>query len=353
MYPVKPSSVILPPLSLLYGAVTRSRIALYQHNLLSTKKLSAPVISIGNITAGGTGKTPLTVLVAKLLAENGFRPCVLTRGYKRKDPANRVVVSDFETVLAAPADSGDEPYEQAHELKGAAAVIADRNRFAAGQWAIENLGANVFVLDDGFQHMQLRRNLDIVVTDATNPFGNGKLLPAGILREPLSGLKRADAFALTRTERANIVEIGNVLAKHSAAPIFTTTSRFVEAAPIQQTFTEESRAELLGQTKTRKAFAFCALGNPDNFFTQLAREGFDVTGTLRFPDHHPYGATDVEAIETQAKQTGSDILLTTVKDAAKLQEARLSLPCFALKQKLAVVPHESFKDLILNSLTAS
>src|SRR5687768_10961141 len=198
--------LVLPPLSALYGAVTRTRLALYQRGTFHTTKLGRPVISVGNITAGGTGKTPLVEWVARNVAGAGKNVCILTRGYGRDNPQRQVVVSDGKTILATPAEAGDEPFLLATKLLGSAAVICNADRISAGRFAIETLGADCFVLDDGFQHLRLARDLNIVTIDATNPWGGGQLLPYGRLREPVSNLSRADCVVLTRCDQAENLE---------------------------------------------------------------------------------------------------------------------------------------------------
>ena len=191
---------MLTPLGWLFGGITKTRRKLYRDGFFKSVDLGVRVVSVGNLTVGGTGKTPLVAFVARILAENGDKVCVLTRGYKRADPHERVLVSDGKQILSDASAAGDEPFELANKLLGVAAVIADKNRSAAGIWAGENWGITAFVLDDGFQHLRLKRDLDIVCIDATNPFGNERLLPAGILREPLTALQRADCIVLTRTD---------------------------------------------------------------------------------------------------------------------------------------------------------
>lgn len=194
-------SFVLPPLSLLYGAVTRTRLSLYRRGTFHTTKLDRPVISIGNITTGGTGKTPLVEWVARTVAAQGKKVCILTRGYGRKDPHLQVIVSDGYGVLASPTEAGDEPYLLASRLVGSAAVISSADRIAAGHEAINDFGTDCFVLDDGFQHLRLARDLNIVTIDATNPWGGGKLLPYGRLRETPESLSRADCVVITRCDQ--------------------------------------------------------------------------------------------------------------------------------------------------------
>src|SRR5215470_9419201 len=200
------NSLVLPPLTALYSAITRARISLYERGTFRTTKLEKPVISIGNITTGGTGKTPLVEWVARTLAAQGKRVCILTRGYGRKDPHLQVIVSDGYGILASPAEAGDEPYLLATKLTGQAAVISSADRIAAGQEAIKDFGTEAFVLDDGFQHLRLARDLNIACIDATNPWGGGRLLPYGRLREGREGLRRADCVVLTRCDQVESVE---------------------------------------------------------------------------------------------------------------------------------------------------
>ena len=193
-------------LGMLYGALVRTRLGLYRSGFLKTQTVGAPVVSVGNITAGGTGETPLVEWAARSLAREGRRACVLTRGYGRADERRRVVASDGERVLADVKECGDEPRLLAESLVGAASVVCDRDRVGAALWARENLRADVFVLDDGFQHLRIARDLDIVAVDASEPWGGGHMLPRGRLREPRAGLARADCVVITRAEMAEDLE---------------------------------------------------------------------------------------------------------------------------------------------------
>ncbi|MCY7377280.1 MAG: tetraacyldisaccharide 4'-kinase, partial [Pyrinomonadaceae bacterium] len=213
--------------SQLYGAVTNVRNVLYEKGVFKSISLGVPVVSVGNITVGGTGKTPMVALIAEMLFESGAKVGILTRGYGRENPKQRVLVSDGERILADAKQSGDEPFELARKLLGKAVVVADTDRVAAGIWAREKFGVTAFVLDDAFQHRRLKRDSDIVLIDATNPFGNGKTLPFGILREPLGNLKRADSIVITR---ANLVEdVSNLQSQikqfNQTCPIFTSKNQ--------------------------------------------------------------------------------------------------------------------------------
>jgi tetraacyldisaccharide 4'-kinase len=315
---------------------------LYQRGTFKTAKLPRPVISVGNITTGGTGKTPLVEFVARTLADEGKKVCILTRGYRRKNPGERVLVSDGTTVFSSPAEAGDEPYLLASNLVGRAAVVSDANRFAAGEGAIKHLATDCFVLDDGFQHLQLARNLDIVTVDATNPFGGGQLLPYGRLREDVSGLKRADCFVLTRCDQVNTVNaIQQELAKLSGdRPVFLSRMSTSRIAPL---------SEDDAKTPTDPVAAFCAIGNPESFFKHLALNGCDPVLRKAFRDHHAYSQSDIESVVAAAKQSGAKSLITTAKDAVKLRPLQFSLPCYSLDVEIKIDNEEGFKRLVLSA----
>jgi tetraacyldisaccharide 4'-kinase len=339
-----PQSIVLPPLSTLYAAITRARLTAYRRKWFSTAKLAAPVISVGNLTTGGTGKTPLVEYVCRVLERNSVsnrrtRVCVLTRGYKRPNAGSQVVVSDGKRLLADAPEAGDEPFLLAKNLLGVAAVICNRDRFAAGNWAIANLDSEAFVLDDGFQHLQLERDLDVVTIDATNPWSNQSLLPYGRLREPLSSLARARCFVITRSDQIeDTTAIKQVIERFAPnKPIFT--SRMVTAAI--KTIAGETVDSLPGHFG-----AFCGVGNPESFFAQLRRQGLEPAFTKSFPDHHNYTQTDLDRLAKEAENHKAECLLTTAKDAVKLSALALNLPCFSLEIKIVIDDEERFSELL-------
>ena len=337
-------SIVLPPLSLLYGAVTRTRLSLYRRGTFQTTKLDRPVISIGNITTGGTGKTPLVEYVARTIASHGKKVCILTRGYGRKDPHLQVIVSDGYGVLASPSEAGDEPYLLATKLAGQAAVISSADRIAAGQEAIKDFGTEAFVLDDGFQHLRLARDLNIACIDATNPWGGGRLLPYGRLRESVEGLRRADCVVLTRCDQVESVEelrkeIRELIGER---PIFESRMQPLRVVSLKNG--PETMA-LPGRVG-----AFCAVGNPDSFFKSLRELGYDVGLERAFADHHAYSPSDVDALHQLAKETGASALITTAKDAVKLKGMTFALPCYVLEIEIEIDDAEQFLRLILQAL---
>ncbi len=351
------SSTILLPLSAVYGSITKARLAAYRRGWFAVSKLAAPVISIGNLTTGGTGKTPLVEWVCRAVAEElgetegaaaGGRVCVLTRGYGRENPNTQVVVSDGTQVLAGERAAGDEPLLLAQNLLGVTAVIANADRVAAGEWAIENLQTKVFVLDDGFQHLRLARELDIVTIDATNPWGGpnplggGSLLPFGRLREARAGLSRADCVVITRTDQIeDVASITAVIQKQlSASPIFS--SRMVTTR-VHRLDGENVEPENFG---SQPVAAFCGVGNPESFFNHLRREGWTSVYTRAFADHHNYLRSELEALVEEARGHGAAALVTTAKDAIKLSPFELKLPCFVVEIQISIDDETRLRQLI-------
>lgn len=334
------------PLSVFYGAITRTRHALYRYGVFRTHDLGVPVISIGNITVGGTGKTPLVAWFTETLSQRGKKVCVLTRGYGRGNSSERVVVSNGREILADSKTGGDEPVMLAEDLINKAAVISDKDRVSAGLWAKENLGSDLFILDDGFQHLRLARTFDVVAVDATNPFGGGHLLPRGRLRESLSSLQRADCIIITKTNLGeDIDELRAKLLSHSKGrPVFFSRFRVIGARILNH----DSFAEL--KTLPEPCAAFCGLGNPKAFFRQIKRADLMLVDTQSFADHHCYTQEDIEKIEREAKKEGARCLITTAKDAVKLRGLKFTLPCYALEIEVEIDEEEELKKLLFASM---
>jgi len=344
------------PLNRLYETIINARNSLYERGVFKSYSLGVLTVSIGNITVGGTGKTPLVAYVAELLAEAGEKVCILSRGYGRENPRKRVLVSDGEKITADVKNAGDEPFELARKLSGRAVVIADANRAAAGFWAREKFGITAFVLDDAFQHRRVRRDLDVVCVDATNPFGNGKTLPSGILRESLENLKRAGAVVITRANLAkDITFLKSQISKYNPdCPIFVSENRVFRLIDLEEFHAakaQNSPAETNNEHRTTdKVLAFCALGNPDNFFEQLRAERFNVVAAHTFSDHHFYNQPDIKKLVEKAGQTGAEVLLTTAKDAVKLKNLTIDLPCLVVESELVFDDAEVFRKLIVANI---
>ena len=299
------------PLAPFYrGAVALRRTA-YRRGWRRRARLDVPVISVGNLTFGGTGKTPTVIALTRELARMGRRPAVLTRGYKRLDDEQQVVLGPDPRQSAA--EVGDEPLEMARRLPGVP-VVVDGDRVRGGAEALR-LGADVVLLDDGFQHFRLERDLDVVLIDAGDPWGGGRLPPLGRLREPLAALERAHAVLITKVPA-------------EWRPVAADVERVVERfAPTSQIFVSRlrpSRVHVPGDgwkepdvLDGRRVFAFAAVGRPEGFATTLRDAGAEIAGTTWFPDHHAY--TEQELAEARDRATtASAVAVTPAKDAVKL-----------------------------------
>lgn len=341
--------------SRLHKAILQKRISLYEKGFFKSFSLVAFTVSVGNLTVGGTGKTPLVARAAEILAEAGETVCIVSRGYKRANPKSRVLVSDGEKILADARRAGDEPFELARKLLGRAVVVADANRVAAANWARERFGITAFVLDDAFQHLQARRDLDIVTIDATNPFGNGKLLPFGILREPLQNLERADAVVITRSNLVGTIEDlkTEIRRFNKSCPIFVSENKAAQLFEIKDFSAKTQNVQDSKEKSKHKFLAFCGLGNPNNFFRQLELEDFDLAATEIFPDHYFYRQSDIENLEKKARQLNASALLATAKDAVKLENLKFDLPCFVAESEMIFSGKKDFDEWIISKLKQS
>jgi lipopolysaccharide heptosyltransferase II/tetraacyldisaccharide 4'-kinase len=330
----------------LYQVGARSRRGLYQKGCLARQHLPAPVVSVGNLTVGGTGKTPVTAYLARLFQEHRLRVAILSRGYGGRR-TEITCLSDGEQVYYQPPEVGEEAYWLAASLPGIL-VYTGPSRYAAGLAAWRDHRPELFLLDDGFQHFQLARDLDIVLLDADQPVGNGRLLPAGPLREPLNTLREADVFILTRYDQKN----------HQDRP-----AHLKRAFPDQEIFTaaiepasarrfpggEEHPPEALGHLPV---LAFAGLARPRVFQNTLQNLGLDLRGFKAFPDHHPFSPEDLAGLVQAARQQDAPALITTSKDWARLGEKwQEDLPLWVLEVKAHVKPEQVFRNCLAAALT--
>jgi tetraacyldisaccharide 4'-kinase len=341
------ATVALAPFGGLYSLIVRSGNALYKRGVLRAHTVGAPVISVGNLTTGGTGKTPLVEWIANELASRGRRVCVLTRGYRREKSEERVIASDGNEILAEVRQTGDEAFLLAEDLQGKAAVVCDANRIAAANWALTNLGSDAFVLDDGFQHQQLARQLNILTIDAMNPWGNGRLLPGGILREPISSLTRADSVVITRADFADTRDLRRAIDRMSPdVPVFLSKMKHTQLREVGPNPTRLHP----DQMKSRPALAFCGIGNPASFFSLLQREGYNIGGTRTFRDHHSYTTADVDQLSKEAQSAGAQTLLTTAKDAVKLRSMNVALRCYSVEITVEIEREDLLRELVTKAI---
>lgn len=313
----------------LYRGIVEGRSASYAYGVRRHKRLPCRVLSIGNLTLGGTGKTSLTMWVARWYQQHGWRVAVLSRGYGARTAAPFCVVSAGDGPLLDWRAAGDEPYLLARSLPGIPVLIG-KDRYLSGRYACDHFGAQVLILDDGFQHYALQRDLDVVLLDASNPFGHGTLLPRGTLREPVHALRRADAIILTRVEMAGerfhaLCQQLHQLQVHQ--PLYGMTT--VAEALCQGDACLPAGPAWLRQ---RRVVAFAGIGNPQAFAATLSQLGSDVAALLVFPDHHPYTAADWRTIVDIACQRRAAGLVTTEKDAVRLApQWQAPMPVYALR----------------------
>jgi tetraacyldisaccharide 4'-kinase len=297
----------LTPLAWIYAFALRVRALFYRLGLFKTHRLPCPVIAVGNITVGGTGKTPVTAYIARVLIKQGYRVAVLSRGYGGSLEGQTCVVSDGVTIMLGAGECGDEPYLLASTLPGLMVVIGP-DRYAAGQMAMQQLSPDVFLLDDGFQHLRLHRDLNILLQDYSRPVGNGLTLPAGILREPATAAGRADLVLFTRAPDGA-----------ATPPVASGTPACVSRHALGDLLPLPGGAPLPLSGCTGPVLAFAGIADPEAFFAGLRTEGLNLAGCLSFPDHAAYTKERCHEIAEAMKSCGAEYLVTTEKDGVKLQ----------------------------------
>ena len=416
-----PLRFLLIPLSWLYAASVQLRNILYTRGVFKARRLPCRVISVGNIVVGGTGKTPAVIVIAKHLQREGMRVAILLRGYKRrggKKVSRRLmsllplrekvtIVSDGEKVCASPIESGDEADMMAKHLSGVP-IIVGKCRYLTGRVALERFKVDVLLLDDGFQHRQLARDVDILTIPATHPFGSPKkLLPAGALREPPTALRRADLILLTHADTPNISAHAKKVVKGLApnAPVLESIHQPTHLYPLaisrqpsaiskiavshqqsaqtrprlliqsfwsaweslsnkrllsnENLLTEsrkpmetDSRSSDIKALKGKRVLAVCGIGNPEAFVVTLMRCSVASVELLAFPDHHVYTEADKQRIDTAFQAAAADLIVTTQKDEQKLARFvdNWELPIVVLAVALAITDgDEMLTDVLLEN----
>ncbi len=304
--------------SICYGGAVRLRASLFDRRIFKSEKLPCKVISIGNLTVGGTGKTPMTIYVAEMVQHLGYRPAVVSRGYKGRYEKKGGIVSDGRDILLKAEDSGDEAFMMARKLKHIP-VLVGRNRFRSGMQAINRFRANVILLDDGLQHLQLKRDIDLILLDDARPLGNGQLLPRGMLREPVYAMKRASAFIFTRCGDEN-----SGMPPMPRRPLFRSFHVPYVAEIVRA---NAGRSSAPGNCSSnpdftflrgRKALVFSGIAKNDEFYRMLEGLGCCPARFAGFPDHHWYSSEDVKFLLAEIQKTDAELLITTDKDYARI-----------------------------------
>lgn len=339
---VKPYRVLYP-LSLLYGAVVWLRNFLFDVGILKTVDVGVPVVSIGNITVGGSGKTPMTIETAKFFLEQGKRVAVISRGYGRTTRGT-VVVSDGKKLLTGATQAGDETVMIARRLPNLI-VIADEQRVRGAKKAINDFHADVIVLDDGFQHRYLERALDIVLLDGEGFCFETPMLPAGYRREPLSSIKRATAIVVTKVNETAAAE--KIFGDKLLSSIEYKFSTSYAPTAVQSVFGtgRQTIDALTGYTTV----AFCGIAHPEHFRNVLEKLGVRIVQFLPFNDHHRYSLSDVREIVQVYRENSADMILTTEKDAVKLHtfaDELSQLPLFSLLMEMNIHQQQQWKSLL-------
>lgn len=310
-------------ISICYGALVQQRDMLYKKGLLQSKRLPCPVISIGNITVGGSGKTPMTIYVAEFIQHLGYGVAIISRGYKGKAEKIGGVVCDGRMICMEPDKAGDEPFMIAKRLK-TVPVIVGQDRYKAGMLAVERFNPDVLLLDDGFQHLKLNRDMDLVLLDSKEPFGNTYLFPRGPLRETASALLRGDAVILTRSDLGKPASLGQIKNVVPGKPIFHSFHiPYIYKIVTGSNWQSKDRFKVPSEFgfevfKNTSAFAFSGIARNDDFLQTIESFNCEIRGFSRFPDHHEYTDRELDTIVKLALDLSVDFIFTTEKDYTRI-----------------------------------
>lgn len=338
----------LQGLAYVFSGLVQLRLWLYRQRILRDQPLGCLVLVVGNLTVGGTGKTPVVEMFAKALRDRGRKVAILSRGYKSKAPPlwqkwwfwlNHIaeppprVVSDGVKVWLDSEVAGDEPYMLARNLPGVV-VLVDKNRVKAGAYAIKQFGCDTLILDDGYQYLPLKGRLNLLLIDKTNPFGNGFTLPRGILREPIKHLARASYVLLTKSKGVRDTELEAMIHK------FNPGVEIIECAHQPQYLQHIATGERLPLTTLagRKIGAFSGIAAPEGFEAFLREAGAQLATTRRFVDHHRFTPQDLRDVFAEAQAAGVELMITTEKDAVRINASeKITIPCYYLRLEIDIL----------------
>ena len=325
---------MLKVLAYIYEVIVKFRYKLYQLNILKSSKLDGVyVICIGNITAGGTGKTPAVHYFAEKLLSEGKKCAVLSRGYMGKRKEEPLLVSDGIKILSTPEESGDEAYLHALTLK--CPVVVAKNRYAGAEFCKKEFQTQYIIMDDGFQHIQFERDKNIILIDSTNPFGGEEMLPLGRLREPLSGLKRADEFIITKSDLVSKDKLEEIIVK-----LKKYGKKISKAIHSPGYFLNMDKRMEIAALSGKKAVLFSGIASPQNFKKTVLGFGVNIVKEISFRDHYIFKNKDILYIEEEFNKSEADVILTTEKDFVKIE--KIITPVF--REKLYILKIE-FKIL--------
>ena len=319
--------LLLWPLSVIYGAIVRVRVWLYAHGWLKKRRLKGKVISVGNLTVGGTGKTPLVIWLAEKFLADGKRVAILSRGYRGAD------------------GTSDEIALMKFRLHDRVSFGVGKDRFAEGHQLESKQPVDVFLLDDGFQHLQLRRDLDILLIDASRSLTGESLLPAGFLREPVTAMSRANLIIFTRAETMSGTL--DAIGKLNQYPVFAASTRLLGFRRLGG----EIALLSVNEIGAGPFFAFCGLGNPEAFLRDVGTWGLPICGHLIFPDHHRFAEQDVLEISKAGKQAGANAFVTTEKDAQNFAGLKFDeVPIYIAVIDMEITPEADFRSVLDETL---
>jgi len=351
-------ALFLLSLSWLFNGIVQLRLWLYGQRILRDEPLGCLVVVVGNLTVGGTGKTPIVEKFARALADRGRRVAILSRGYRSrpnplwkramrwltsgKEPPPKIV-SDGERVLLDSDHAGDEPYMLARNLPGVV-VLVDKNRVKSGAYAIKRFGCDTLILDDGFQYLPLKGRLNLLLVDKTNPFGNGFMLPRGILREPIKHLQRASYVFLTKSKGHRDEELEAMIRR------FNPGVEMIECAHRPRYLQNISSHERLplAALAGRRIGAFSGIAAPESFEAFLRETGAQLSSTRRFLDHYRFTPEDLAGVFTEARKAGAEMVITTEKDAVRITaDEKFPLPCYYLRLEIEILRGaDDFQDAV-------
>lgn len=324
--------LILSPFALVYTIIISIRNLLFDIGVFKTQKVNTNVISVGNISVGGTGKTPVVEYLIRYLQNYGLKVAVVSRGYKRKSKG-LLIVSDGITINDDPIQSGDEPVQISKKFPEVIVIVSE-NKYEAAKLATEKFNANVILLDDGFQHRKLHRDFDIVIVDNSKPKLDYFPLPLGYAREPICSLKRADFILFSDNQNDNNL-VNNYYDKPYALFTFLST-KFISIFD-EKTILKEELCD-------KKCYAFCGIGKPDSFYKSLIKNEIVVKKFKKFPDHHIYSETEIDKIILDFTENDCDLLITTEKDAVKLSKFKMkfkNVPIYYLEIEAKIIQNEN------------